>query len=1153
MLSHDSSGVALVWQEWHAEIGSVVWWGAGRRRALEWNPKMTRVGRWTLSWLAIALALSASVATVVATPAVEPEALPNSARFTHLTIEQGLSDQAVTEIVQDRDGFMWFGTANGLNRFDGYTFVTYRHDPMDPYSIGGNQVNALLSDRSGALWVGGRGVGLNMLDRASQRFTRYRTDPNNPRSLSSDSPRIIYEDRQGTLWIGTERGLNRLDSRAQGTFTRFLHDPATPDSLSDNFVLAMAEDRAGALWIGTADGLDRFNPETSTFAHYRHTPNDPRSLSPGRVFELLRDRTGVMWIATDGGGLSRLDDASGSGTFTRYRNDPADRHSLSADSVDSLLEDDAGRLWVGTFGGGVSVLDRDRRAFTVYRNDPADPTSLSFDQIAKLYRDRSGLLWIATGGGGIDVYNPQQQPFALYRQDPRSAESLASNFISAVYEDSAGNVWVGTRNNGLDRLDLGSGHVVHYPAAPGVPGRLGHPYVSAIQEDPSGNLWIATYGGGVYLLDPASGYFTAFQNNPLDPASLSNNNVFSICIDETGTLWVGMVGGGVDYFDRSTGGFVHHRHDPNDPSSLSSNTVLAVASDSRGSIWVGVAGEGLQRLDTRTGAVQRYRHDTDDPTSLSNNTVYSIAIDRAGTVWAGTFGGGLNRFDSATGKFRQYHDKDGLAGDKIYSIMEDGDRGDPRPGNLWIATGTGLSKFDRERMTWQTYDTSNGLPRGDLYYARHAMRDGRLLIGTLGGLIAFDPRALLSDTYVPQIAFTDFLVGKQSVTIGGDSPLAREINQTSQIEVPYTDRVVSFEFAALNYRAPRQNRYRYILEGFDRHWTEVGAAQRLVTYTNLDPGTYVFRVTGSNGDGVWNETGRAVTLVVSAPWWATWWFRFFVASGLIATTVGIYLWRVNGIRKHSRELELLVAERTRELAALLESRDVFLRALAHDLKAPLMGLGWQVKLLVADMRDGPVEPKHLNEGLRRIAASAAEAVGSIDELHDLTRMSAGSSVALNRECLDLVDLVTRVATAERLAGNPRMRIASSDSPLIVEGDRARLSRVIGNLLDNAVKYSDPSDTVVVQIGCEEWNGTPYGFLEVVDSGRGIPAADLPHIFERYRRGSNVGAIDGQGLGLASAQYLVELHGGRLTIESREGRGTTAAVWLPLARQTTSYD
>jgi ligand-binding sensor domain-containing protein/signal transduction histidine kinase len=1061
--------------------------------------------------------------------------LPPSATFTHLTTEQGLADQTAGEIAQDAEGFIWIGTFNGLDRFDGYQFVHYRHDDADEHSLSGNVISALYADRDGYIWVGSRGTGVDRLDQRTQQFEHFSHDPSDPNSLASNSPHMVLEDASGLIWIATEGGLSRFDPERR-TFTNYRHDPSDPNSLSNDAVRSLMEDRSGALWIGTADGLNRLDLASGTFKIYRHDDADPRSLGDNGIWKIVQDHAGVVWAATENG-LERYDPPTDE--FIHYRHDPTDPHGLSSDSLDALLEDDAGRLWVGTFGAGVSILDAERQSFTNYHNDPGDATSLSYDQIDKVFRDRSGLMWLGTGGGGVDIYNPQQQAVTLYRSTPGDAHSLASPFVTAVLEDQDRAIWVGTRNRGLERIDRPSGEVTHFPPLPGVPGELGYPAVVDLQQDRDGALWIATYGGGLYRRDPVTGVFTAYRHDPGNPSSLSHDNVRKLRFDEQGVLWVATTGGGLDRFDAASGTFTAYRADAANPRALANDLTVGLAADQHGSIWVGTSGDGLQQLNIATGEFTRYHHDPRDPNSLSENNVFAIYVDRGGMVWVGTQGGGLNRLDPERGTFTQYHQRDGLLSERVQSIVEDGNPDDPAPGNLWIVTDRGLSRLDPSRSTFHNYDAASGLPRSQYTLGSSVSRTGELLIANLEGLLVFDPNAFRDDAAVPPIVLTDLRVNNEPASS------AEAIDSISQIDLSNADRVISFEFAALNYRAPDRNRYRYKLEGFDGDWMEVDATHRVATYTNLDPGSYRFRVTGSNADGVWNDTGRTIGLSVAPPWWASWWFRGLTLVLIVGALGGVYVWRERTLSAQRRQLEALVGERTRALEAALATRDAFLRTLAHDLKAPIVSLAWYVNLLSRRVREDRLDRETLEANLQAINQGANEAVAAIDELHDLTRLASGETVPLHREPVDLVELVSSRVNVRRDTSRQRWSFESTEPSVVVDGDRARLGRVLDNLLDNAAKYSPAEKPVHVLVDRETVDDRSWAVVQVTDQGIGIPAADLPGIFERYHRGSNVASIPGEGLGLTSARQLVALHAGTLEVRSQEGAGSTFTLRLPV--------
>jgi ligand-binding sensor domain-containing protein/signal transduction histidine kinase len=1054
--------------------------------------------------------------------------LEQSTAFTHITFEQGLSDQRVQALAQDQTGFMWFGTNNGLNRYDGHTIVAYRNDPANPHSIAGNVISALYEDRSGTLWVGSRS-GLSAFDRRTERFTNYRHDPADARSLSNNFVLAIHEDRSGTLWVGTSGGLNRFD-RAAGIFTAYRHDPADPRSLSDDSVRAIVEDRRGALWFGTMRGLNRFDRATGRFTIYRHDPAGPRSLSHDVVWDVHEDRAGRIWVGTDGGGLNRFEEATND--FTRYRHDPGDAHSLSGDRIAYLFEDASSALWITTFGAGLSVLDPARRRFTSYRHDSRFPTSLNSDYLDEIISDRSGLIWIGTHGNGVNVHDPRRSAFTIYQPDAPAAENLVGKSVSAVKEDKDGFLWIGTQDSGLYRFDRRSGRVVHYPPQPTNPERLGHPWVAALEFETPTTLWVGTYGGGLYRLDTASGRFTPYRHDPDDARSLSDDAVTDLRVDRSGVLWVGTRSSGLNRFDAASGTFTVFRHNPANPGTLGSDWTRSIAEDPDGSLWIGLPDGGLNRLDPGTGTITRYEHDPDDPTSLSDNSVATLHIDRSGELWIGTFSGGLNRFDRTRRIFVHYRERDGLASSRIVSILEDGLSGEAA-GNLWMATGHGLSRLDRDRKIFATYDTTHGLPPTEYSHGGHTTRRGELLVGSSDGLIVFDPAAVVSDENVPPVIFTNFLLANKPVPIGDRSPLQQAIDQTSSITLTYADRVISFEFAALNYRGPRQTRYRYRLEGFDDEWIEAGSTQRLVTYTNLAPGKYVFRVTAANADLVWNETGRAIALVVTPPWWSTWWFRGLAIVLVAGSAAGLYARRINGLERRRRALEVEIAERKRveetlrennrqiqDLAGrLITAQEVERRRIARelhdDVNQQLAALSVSLGLLKR-APSSDVLPGNELAGLQQRAIEVSEAIRHLShELHPALLQHAGLVAALRGHCAEFgglhkIDVIFH---------------ADDGLETIPRDEALCLYRIAQEALRNTARYAE-ARRVHVSLTRQD----AIVELRIADDGRGF---DLE---EARRRG---------GLGLISIDERVRLVGGQVLIASERGHGTVIEARVPL--------
>jgi len=836
---------------------------------------------------------------------------PQEVRFTHLTSKNGLSSDSVIGVAQDDRGFMWFTTLQGLNRYDGYDFKVYKNDPENPNSLSGDSLRELFIDRTGLIWIGTWENGLNKFDPVTEQFTRYQHDPNNVNSLSHDSVREVYVDRQGVVWVGVlNGGLNRLNPE-NDQFIHYRHDPDDPHSLSDNGVFAIYEDRAGVLWVGTQKGgLNKFDRETEQFITYKHDPNDPHSLSLNSIRSIYEDREGVLWIATNGGGLNQFDRETEK--FIRYQHDPDDPHSLSNDVLWPIYEDRGGRLWIGTRGGGLNRFDRETKKFVHYRQNLALSNSMNNNHILSIFEDQVGNLWVATLGGGVNILDRQRKHFYHYHNVPGDHNSLSGNDVRAICEDRTGALWLGTLGSGLNKFERKTGQFTRYYYEPDNSYSLSSNSIWAILEDRQGLLWIST-NKGLNKYDPKTDRFTRYLYDPENPRGLSTHHVYKVIEDQQGILWMGTNGGGLNKFDRNTEQFTHYLHDPEDPQSLSSNSLWVTYEDRAGELWVGTWGGGLNKFDRETEKFIRYQHDSENSHSLSHNSVFSIYEDRRGILWIGTFDGGLNKFDRDNGRFTHYTKKDGLPSNTIWGILEDDQ------GNLWLSTSQGLSKFNYKTETFRNYDTGDGL-QGNQFntLSYYKSSGGEMFFGGTNGVTAFYPDDIRDNPHIAPIVVTNFKVNNKPVEIKGDSILQQSIAYTNALTLSYKSRVISFEFAALNYTSSQKNQYKYRLEGFDEDWIDIESDMRFVTYTNLGPGNYVFRVTGSNNDGIWNENGRSIKIIMTPPWWKTLWFRGFVVVLIAAGLFGALRLRTRSLKTRSRELENQVAKRTKELTQAKE-------------------------------------------------------------------------------------------------------------------------------------------------------------------------------------------------------------------------------------------
>ncbi len=778
------------------------------------------------------------------------QAQQSSLRFRRISTEDGLAHSKIYSLLQDRNGFIWIGTEDGLNKYDGYNFTAYRHDPEHASSLSNNRVMALCEDAQGVIWAGTLD-GLNRFDPLTQTFTRYSMNPQNPKSLSMNRIWTLYEDSAGTLWIGTlGGGLNAFD-RDTEAFTHYKANPADPHSISDNSVLAIYEDQAGTLWVGTSKGLNKFDRETGKFSVYQTKPADPASISHNHITSITESHTGIMWIGT-ASGLNAFDRETE--RFQRYLPEKGHANSLSSNAIASVHEDEMGQLWIATLGGGLNKFEPEAGTFTRYFSNPNDPTSLSHNEIWTMYEDRSGVIWLGTSGGGVSVANPATEQFTHYQAERGNRQALSHSDVRAIYEDQDEILWVGTLG-GLNKINRKEGTFTHYLANPNQPGTLSYNGVWSLLEDSDGVLWVGTLKG-LNQFDRQTETFTTYLPDRNDPGSISFHKIGPMLEDSEGMIWIGTLGGGLNRLDKASGQFTHYLANPNDPNSLTHNVISALYEDRDGTLWVGT-NSGLNQLQDDSGQFIHYQNTPENPQSLSSNAVLSIYEDQSGTLWVGT-SSGLNALNRTENTFLRYGQEEGLPGHMIYGILED------TQGKLWFSTNKGLSRFTPDTETFKNFDTKNGLLGNEFNIGAYFRSErGEMFFGSVKGLTTFEPDNIRQNTHVPPVVITDFQLFNKSVIPGPDSLLTKPVTETGEINLAASDDVFSFEFVALDYTIPERNQYAFMLEGFNEDWIPTTSDRRFATFTNLDEGVYRFKVKASNNDGVWNEEGAAINLSVA--------------------------------------------------------------------------------------------------------------------------------------------------------------------------------------------------------------------------------------------------------------------------------------------------
>ncbi len=863
--------------------------------------------------------------------------------FEHIGLEKGLSQSTINCILQDSLGFIWFGTKGGLNRFDGENFKVFLYNPADSNSLANNIIYALYEDTQGYLWIGTQD-GLTVYDRTTERFRSFKKKPNDPNGISNNVVKAITADASGGLWIGTENGLNRLvfppgfsPITAQPVFTLYQPVIGNPLSVSDTQITTLLTDSRGLIWVGTASaGLNKLIAETGHFIRY--LPEN--GLAGTGITALFEDSQQELWIGTNAG-LSRMSRSTSGAPqdqnerIVTFRKNPKDPQSLSSNKVRAIFEGrESGHIWVGTDGDGLNSYHPKRKRFSVYQHDFNDAQSLVSNVVLSVFDDRNGTLWIGTNSG-ISRLDKQGSRFRLFQKDPSEPNGLSSNNIQTLYKEIKGLLWIGTFDGGLNMYDERTGlYTVYTPTDKVVNGEsqeerrmewlkkynkkrwreklkspavyLSDKRILSLHRDKRKTLWIGTGSAGLCVLDLEKDRFSYFNAVPDNPDSLSHNTVRTIFEDQKGDIWLGTEGGGLNRFDGKR--FNRYVNDENNFLSLSNNDVRAIQEDLSGRIWVGTYGGGLNLLNAQKNTFKRYTKE--DGLGLSSNVIFCLE-NQKDTLWAGTTEG-LNMIvlhanpDSVT--FKSFTVANGLPNNLVYGILRD------EKGFLWLSTNQGISRFNIEEQSFKNYDYRDGLQSNEFnpgaYYRKS---DGEILMGGINGFNTFYPSEISDNLHVPKVVITDLKIFNKSVVPAqSGSLLSKSITFTDTLELQPEDLSFTFEYVGISFTRSEKNSYAYMLENFEENWNYVGN-RKFATYTNLSPGTYIFKVKAANNDGIWNEEGSSVTIIVHPPIWQTPLFRILAIAAFMLFSLVTYRARVRTIKTRQKELERQVQERTAEI------------------------------------------------------------------------------------------------------------------------------------------------------------------------------------------------------------------------------------------------
>ncbi len=818
--------------------------------------------------------------------------------FKRISIEQGLSQSSVEDVYQDEQGFLWFGTQDGLNRYDGYNFKIFKHVQKDSFSISDNWINVVTGDSSGNLWIGTQGGGLNRFNRFTEKFECYRHDAHNENTISSDYVPALLVDSTVYLWIGTDGGgLDLLNIKTQ-QITHFWKDESDPFSLGTDKITVLYKDKGGVLWIGTQGGglcsAQKLDSGQFRFRRYLADPRQSNSISSNDVLSILEDAHYNLWIGTQNG-LNKFDPQRK--RFKSYRASKNNKNTLNNNVIHSIFCDKNGLIWLAT-DFGLNILDPAQDKFWQVLSDPANHNSLSGDLLRSIYADRSGTIWIGTYGAGLNHFDWKKRRFGHYKNEPGDPNSLTDNTVWSILVDRKENLWLGT-SKGVNRFDKRTNKLTAFRAETRKKNALSDDFIRVIYEDQHGLIWFGTNGGGLCKYDPSRNSVTIYKYNPKNLSGISDNSVRAMLQDHVGNMWVG-TWAGLDQFISDRQNFRHYRQDPANINTLTDNRICCLYEDKKGFIWIGTY-KGLNKFNPVSKSFIRYMTEPDNPNSLSHERVSAILQDRKGIMWIGTLGGGLNRFDPNENVFTHFTESAGLPHSTIYGLAEDDE------GYLWISTNRGLSRFDPDSLTFKNFDANDGLQSNEFNGgACFKSKSGELFFGGINGYNRFYPKAVKEHQFVPPLIVTSFKIFDKEVKL--DST----ISEIHELQLSYRQNFFAFEFAALDYSNPEKNIYAYKLEGFDRDWIQCGN-RRYANYTNLDGGEFIFKVTGTNSDGLWNRTGTSIKIIIAPPFWKTWWFRILGGFLILSLVYGVYRLSMRRVVRQRQFLESQVAERTQEL------------------------------------------------------------------------------------------------------------------------------------------------------------------------------------------------------------------------------------------------
>jgi signal transduction histidine kinase/ligand-binding sensor domain-containing protein/DNA-binding response OmpR family regulator len=1069
-------------------------------------------------------------------------------QFNYLTIDDGLSSNTIRCFCRDSKGYIWIGTRNGLNRFDGYTITTFFANTNKPGALSNNIIPSIYEDKNGNLWVG-TADGLNLYDPSTESFKVYRNVANDDNSLNDSHVTGIIEDKDNNLWFitfGKNGGINRWVPE-QHKFIRYYLQNVVADTL-EHYLLSIAADSKGNFWISNlSNNLYRFNPKTGKSYAYPMPFKNPTSAISKTIFVDNQDK---IWISAFEEGFFSFTPATGK--FEKFEN-KNDILWANSNWFSSSLQADQQNLFVCTNQNGFYrynlFTNKIEKVISINENTTK---SLNSNAINTIYKDREGILWVGTANNGVNYFNPNINQIALYQKSKTNTNSLCYNEVSCIFEDHERKIWLGTRSGGISVFDPSTGNFNNYYHDPNFPDNATANPIHCLTEDKDYNMLIGTWAGGLFSFDRKTGKFLHISLNKTGIYS-----VMHILTDHHGYVWAGIYNEGIDVLNSNKKVIKSFRHSISDSKSLSDKLINYLYQDKEKNIWIGF----------QNGALQRY--DSSNNNFITCNTfpkvIYAFFQDSKNRYWCAT-DYGLTLVDRNGKTIEVYGQSAGLSNDLIKNISEDSS------GKLWLSTNDGISCFNPTTKKFRNFNKYDGLQGkfGSLLITK----PGEIYFGGYNGFNRFYPGQIKEMQPLPNVSITNFLIDNKPVPIGiKGSPLRESISVTSEITLTHNQNFITFGFTAIGFANQEANTFSYIMEGYDKIWNYTDASHRFATYTNLTEGNYTFRVKVANKDGLWNETAKSIKVIILPPWWRTWWFR--ITSVLLI--ILLIFWYIHQREKDLVRSKILLEEkidiRTKKLVEVKEVLEIqnmqlsdknieieqiskklheadqlklnFFTNISHELRTPLTLIISPLEKLISEGKN--VSSETMNEMLVLMSRNAKRLLSMVNQILDIKKIDENAYLLEVSEN-DIVKFVENIVTGFVIHARKHditLEFQSAINQSLCWFDPSVIEKVLFNLLSNAIKFTPDNGKICVSL-IHEGN---WIFITVTDTGNGISPDKIEHIFDRFYQAGNKSTknYEGSGIGLAFSKELITMHMGHIEVESTEFKGTSFTVSFPVSK------